>query len=467
MIPRVQHRVQLLTPVEAKHTLAFVEQRPGKHLLLRILDVAVPMGGGLLLWTTPDWFFLAMILWAVVGSLLLRSWWALASAPGVFAIGVALGAVLLPLVQTDWSALPAWMAVQVEAKAPLMSSLRIWIRGVIAALVLLGIPVLGSLLLCAYRLVDALSNPWGSLDLGAFGIQLPPAGALPPLSQRRPLVFQAADGIVLHGEFWAQPHRAPTIVFCHGYRFSSDFLHSTAALTYPRGYNVLLFDFRGHGQSERVTISGGHAEVRDLQAAIKAARRQPETLPGAIIIHGFSMGAAVALLTPPDPEVAAIIADSSYARLDEVLRHFMTGALTLEGTWWSSLFHRLHGIVPVVSWAIVTACSFVFRVRFGYYPCERPDMSFQRWREHPISHPQSCRPPILLIHGEQDRLVPLAQARALEIQARTFQVALETYYVKDADHCGAYGHDPQRYLQVVQQFLTRHLDQEILRGLVA
>jgi uncharacterized protein len=298
-------------------------------------------------------------------------------------------------------------------------------------------------------------------------MQLPPVGVLPPLYQQRPLVFQAADGTVLRGEFWAQPHPAPTIVFCHGYRFSCDTLHSTAALAYPLGYNVLLFDFRGHGQSERVAISGGHAEVRDLQAAIKAARQQPETLPGTIIIHGFSMGAAVALLTPPDPEVAAIIADSSYARLDEVLRHFVTGALTQERTWWSPLFHRLHGIVPVVSWAIVAASAFVFRVRFGYSPIGRPDMSFERWRTLPISHPQSRHPPILLIHGEQYRLVPLAQARALEAQTRTFQVALETYYVKGADHCGAYGRDPQRYLQVVQQFLTRQLGQEMLRGRVA
>jgi uncharacterized protein len=70
------------------------------------------------------------------------------------------------------------------------------------------------------------------------------------------------------------------------------------------GCNLLLFDFRGHGQGDSATISLGNAEVRDLQAAITVASEQPETLPGTVIIHGFSMEAAVALLIPPRPEIA-------------------------------------------------------------------------------------------------------------------------------------------------------------------
>ncbi len=69
------------------------------------------------------------------------------------------------------------------------------------------------------------------------------------------------------------------------------------------GCNLLLFDFRGHGQSDRATMSLGNAEVRDLQAAITVASQQPETLPGTVILRGFSMGAAFALLIPPRPEV--------------------------------------------------------------------------------------------------------------------------------------------------------------------
>jgi len=59
------------------------------------------------------------------------------------------------------------------------------------------------------------------------------------------------------------------------------------------------------------------------------------------------------------------------------------------------------------------------------------------------------------------------EARSLEVQARALKFEVETYYAKGAEHCGAYEHDPQRYIQVVQQFLLRHLDPNVLRYLAA
>jgi hypothetical protein len=43
---------------------------------------------------------------------------------------------------------------------------------------------------------------------------------------------------------------------------------------------------------------------------------------------------------------------------------------------------------------------------------------------------------------------------------------VETYFVEEASHCGAYGHDPQEYIRVLQQFLARHLGSDFPRGLV-
>lgn len=349
-----------------------------------------------------------------------------------------------------------------------MSGLRHRILGVVTVFGMLGVLVMGSLLLFAHVLVNSISRPRNHVDPGIFAHRVPTAGTPPPRFYQHPLVFQAEDGTVLRGDFWAQPHPAPTIIICHGYRVSREYMLSAAGLVYTTlGCNLLLFDFRGHGESDSVAISLGNAEVRDLQAAITVASQQPETLPGTIIIHGFSVGAAVALLTPPRPEVVAIIADSPYARLDDVLRRFVVCKLTDEHTWWSPLFHRLRGMVPVVSWAIVETGTLVFRVRFGYPLIARPDRSFERWRALSISYPQHPHPPILLIHGEQDSVIPIAEARALEAQARAFKCEIETFYVKGAEHCAAYELDPQRYLQVVQQFLARHLDTYVPHDLVA
>src|SRR5260370_269180 len=192
------------------------------------------------------------------------------------------------------------------------------------------------------------------------------AQSRPPVRQpscHRPLLVRTSDGKLLQGEFWAQPHAAPTIIICHGYRVSGAYLRPVATLEYSRGYNILLFDFRGHGNSESVNTSGGNAEVHDLQAAIAVAIQQPETLPGKIILHGFSMGAAIALLTPPHPDGVAIIADSAYAHLDMILRSFVHWQLMEQSNSWSRSLHWLRSAFHPLSWIMVAFSRLVFRLR--------------------------------------------------------------------------------------------------------
>src|SRR5258707_13067507 len=130
-----------------------------------------------------------------------------------------------------------------------------------------------------------------------LSIVQPNLGPEPPLIYQPPLTRKTREGVLLRCDFSVQPHPAPTGALSHGYRASRTQLRPVAAIEYNLGYNVLLFDFRGHGASDSIITSGGHDEVRDLDAAITAASMQKETLPNTIILHGFSMGAAIALLT--------------------------------------------------------------------------------------------------------------------------------------------------------------------------
>ncbi len=210
-----------------------------------------------------------------------------------------------------------------------------WIIGVAAGVGTIGVAASSSLLLLAHHFVEELSGPHRPLDEEYISWTLPDPGPEPPASHRRSLLFHAADGTLLCGDFWAQPQPAPTIIICHGYRINRAHMRPVAALEYQDGYNILLFDFRGHGESESVATSGGNAEIRDLEAALNVVRQQSETLPGKIIIHGFSMGASVALLTDPQTDVAAIVLDSPYARLDEILQRIMHWQLTRSSTSWT------------------------------------------------------------------------------------------------------------------------------------
>jgi alpha-beta hydrolase superfamily lysophospholipase len=81
-----------------------------------------------------------------------------------------------------------------------------------------------------------------------------------------------------------------TIILSHGFHFPSVHFHSVAAIEYAHGANILLFDYRGHGQSVLIPTTCGNAEVNNLLAAVEVATSQPETSPGQVYIHGFSMG---------------------------------------------------------------------------------------------------------------------------------------------------------------------------------
>ena len=348
-----------------------------------------------------------------------------------------------------------------------MSGQHRLVVGVASGVGVVGLAATSGLLMLANHFVEQLSSPHGQAETEFNTWRLPESEPEPPLSQQRALFFHTADGKLLCGEFWAQPHPAPTVVICHGYRVSRVCLRPVAALEYKFGYNILLFDFRGHGESDSVTTSGGNAEVRDLEAALTVASQQPETLPGSIIIHGFSMGAAIALLTPPRPEVVAIIADSAYARLDQVLRRVVHWELTRGSSAWSPVLRRLRRTFPALAWATVAASRIVFRLRFGHALIACPSTSFKRWQVRSKRTPQRRHPPILLIHGLKDDAVPISHAYQIAKQARACGISLETYLVEDTAHCDAYAHDPQRYIQVLQQFLAQHLGDDFPTSLIA
>ena len=331
-----------------------------------------------------------------------------------------------------------------------------WMIGVTTSTSILGLTMTSGLIFLANRLVDEFSHPHEIVAMEEFQLPLPSIVPEPPRAYQRPLTFETSDGTLLCGDFWAQPQPAPTVVMCHGYRASRAHLRHGAAIEYSLGYNVLLFDFRGHGDSDSIITSGGNAEVRDLEAAITVARLQPETLPHTIIIHGFSMGAAIALLTPPHSEVAAIIADSPFARSDEVLVRLVTHRLAAQ-TLSLAYLQRLRSLSPALAWTLVTTSKLVFRARFGYTFVARPESIFKRWVKKAKHEPKRKHIPILLIHAVGDELIPISHANTLIQRAKANGIPIETYFVDHSVHCGAFFHNPAQYTAVIQQFLACHL----------
>ena len=91
-------------PVEKKSWVPGKDEWQQATILLTILGIEIPFIGGFWVWNNDPWYY-ALFLSVSIGAFLLRSWWARLIVPVVFAIGIALGILLFPLLQGGWPAL--------------------------------------------------------------------------------------------------------------------------------------------------------------------------------------------------------------------------------------------------------------------------------------------------------------------------------------------------------------------------
>jgi pimeloyl-ACP methyl ester carboxylesterase len=148
----------------------------------------------------------------------------------------------------------------------------------------------------------------------------------------------ASDGIPLAG--WYIPAgngAAPTgatVVLAHGHGGNKSSMLEVAALLHE-GYNLVLFDFRNHGQSGEAATTVGVMEQRDLDAVLDWLEASKS--PAAIAVLGESMGGAVAAAEAiGDPRVDALILDSTHATLANALQARLESAgypFSLPGAW--------------------------------------------------------------------------------------------------------------------------------------
>jgi dipeptidyl aminopeptidase/acylaminoacyl peptidase len=128
------------------------------------------------------------------------------------------------------------------------------------------------------------------------------------------------DGVKLRA--WLVPARGERIIILiHGSHNNawgcqaSDYVQAYR----QAGFDVFLFDLRGHGQSGGNHFGLGQLEQNDVHDVVKLLMKKGFK-PGHIGIHGTSYGASIALLaTAQIDEVAAVIADSAFANIRDVI----------------------------------------------------------------------------------------------------------------------------------------------------
>lgn len=203
----------------------------------------------------------------------------------------------------------------------------------------------------------------------------------------RDVWFTSADGTKLHGWFFPANtmHIKGTFVQVHGNAENISTHFASLVWVTKHGYNLLTFDYRGYGQSAgQVSMEGAHKDVR---AAIDEARALSNTHGGGpLIVYGQSLGGALLLYTvgtlADRHAISVVIVDSAFNSYQALARE------KLSGSWVTFLLQPLAYILISDRYAPKRVVA---------------DIS-------PL--------PLLVIHGEQDGIVPWQHGRAIYQQAK-------------------------------------------------
>lgn len=126
-----------------------------------------------------------------------------------------------------------------------------------------------------------------------------------------------------NGIMFRHPDARATILICHGFmcdKFDIGFLRHTM---FP-DYNVLVFDFRAHGENvaPEQCCTFGRDEALDVAGAVNYLKSRDDIKQLPRIAYGFSMGAAAAIAAQSkDPSLfSAMVLDCPYDATDTVVQ---------------------------------------------------------------------------------------------------------------------------------------------------
>lgn len=135
----------------------------------------------------------------------------------------------------------------------------------------------------------------------------------------------------LAGWFFPLKNNQGTVLACHGVGANRADILGIVMILQDAGFQVLCFDFRGHGESDGHTISYGFRERQDVLGAWDYLATRHDVDPNKIFGFGLSMGGASLLMALPDmPGMKAVMADSAFSSLDLMVRRqfrFVPGPL--------------------------------------------------------------------------------------------------------------------------------------------
>lgn len=215
----------------------------------------------------------------------------------------------------------------------------------------------------------------------------------------------------LHG-FWVpvESTNAATFLYCHGQEATITKNLERIQRFHQLGYNVLLFDYRGFGESFGTTQPSETKVYEDAEAAWHYLTGVRRVKPQQTVIYGHSLGGAIAIeLATRHPEAAGLITEST--------------------------FTSVHAVAKLNYWWLPT--DFLLNQRFE--------------SERKIAR---LKLPVLLIHGTWDAKVPFEMTKQLYATAPEPK---ELLLIEGGEHSNSGSIGWVEYKSTVAAFVQQHL----------
>lgn len=183
--------------------------------------------------------------------------------------------------------------------------------------------------------------------------------------------FRNAEGQRLYGWFFrsnTQP-AAATVVYAHGNGGNLSYCEWVGESLAARGFDVLLFDYRGYGRSEGETAGEGGLYA-DAEAAYEFVTGARGVAAGRVVLYGQSLGTAAVTDVAARRECGALVLESGLSSAADMAAVVMP---------WLPRFLR----------------------------------GLTKNKLDTVSKLPRVGCPVLVVHGDRDEIIPVAQGRKL------------------------------------------------------
>ncbi|KZZ86158.1 alpha/beta hydrolase [Bacillus sp. SJS] len=241
--------------------------------------------------------------------------------------------------------------------------------------------------------------------------------------EKRNVSIPSRFGYSIKGYLIAPYKEKKFVIVSHGVTMNRYNSIKYMNLFLDRGYNVLIYDHRRHGESGGKTTSYGYYEKFDLRSAVHWLKHQyGENIT--LGIHGESMGAVSMLLYAGILEDGAdfYIADCPFEDLEQLL------------------LYRLQAEIRIPKWLVMPIARLFLKWRDGYNMDE----------VSPIKIIDQIQKPILFIHGKKDGTIPFSSSIHLYKQKPGLK---KIYIAENAEHAMSFTMNQAEYEQRIKLFL--------------